>query len=280
MISLPKGAKTCAFPAAGRGVDPPKRTHTATAVDPATNADLGSIRIEATLSGYKRLIAWAKQWPQRRWAVENAQGLGRHLTRWLIGCGETVVDVPTTATARVRELSPGSRRKNDRIDDACAPCVAALQGEGRPVVSDEHADALRMLDERRNNLSASRTRTINQLHTLIGQLHLKGAIIEIEPARYQLSTADLRRCWIPRRALVAATSNTGATLRNGLGLGSPYGHRHHVPALQPTRPGAECARRARRGRVDQLGTDVPIITTNRAGTSSNRPKRVTPPVGS
>jgi hypothetical protein len=84
-------------------------------------------------------------------------------------------------------------------------------------VSDEHADALRMLDERRNNLSASRTRTVNQLHTLIGQLHLKGAIIEIEPARYQLSTADLRRCWIPRRALVAATSNTGATLRNGLG---------------------------------------------------------------
>nr|WP_280344993.1 hypothetical protein [Nocardia abscessus] len=44
---------------------------------------------------------------------------------------------------------------NDRIDDAGAPCVAALQGEGRPVVSDEHADALRMLDEQRNNLSAA-----------------------------------------------------------------------------------------------------------------------------
>ncbi|MGW5383089.1 IS110 family transposase, partial [Nocardia sp. NPDC003963] len=112
------------------GVDPHKSTHTATAVDPTTNADLGSVRIEATLAEYRRLIAWARRWPQRRWAVENADGLGRHLARWLIARGETVLDVPTTATARVRELSRGGRRKNDRIDAAGAACVAALQGEG------------------------------------------------------------------------------------------------------------------------------------------------------
>lgn len=157
------------------GVDPHKSTHTATAVDPTTNADLGSVRIEATLVEYRRLIGWAKRWPQRRWAVENADGLGRHLTRWLIARGETVLDVPTTATARVRELSRGGRRKNDRIDAAAAACVAALQGEGRPVVPDEHSDALRMLDERRNNLSASRTRTVNQLHALLRELLAGGA---------------------------------------------------------------------------------------------------------
>ncbi|WP_280187858.1 MULTISPECIES: IS110 family transposase [Nocardia] len=127
------------------GIDPHKRTHTATALEPADNADLGSIRVEATWAGYRRLIAWAKPWRQRRWAVENADGLGRHLSRWLIACGETVVDVPTTATARVRELSRGGRRKNDRIDAAAAACVAAAHGECRPVVTDEHADALRML---------------------------------------------------------------------------------------------------------------------------------------
>ncbi|MEV3965499.1 hypothetical protein AB0M34_32250 [Nocardia sp. NPDC050193] len=65
----------------GELLDPHKSTHTATAVDPATNADLGSIRIEATLVEYRRLIAWARRWPQRRWAVENADGLGRHLAR-------------------------------------------------------------------------------------------------------------------------------------------------------------------------------------------------------
>ncbi|MFI9415107.1 transposase [Nocardia gamkensis] len=111
------------------GIDPHKGSHTATAVDPAGNTDLGSIRIEATLAEYKRLIAWAKPWPQRRWAVENADGFGRQLSRGLIARGEVVVDVPATATARVRELSRGGRRKNDRIDAAAAAYVAALQGD-------------------------------------------------------------------------------------------------------------------------------------------------------
>ncbi|MFC9835343.1 hypothetical protein ACFVKB_16155 [Rhodococcus sp. NPDC127530] len=48
------------------GIDPHKSTHTATAVDPATNTDLGSIRIDATRTGYKTLIAWAKAWPTRK----------------------------------------------------------------------------------------------------------------------------------------------------------------------------------------------------------------------
>ncbi|MFE7046267.1 hypothetical protein ACFU9X_44925, partial [Streptomyces atratus] len=32
----------------------------------------GSMRIEASLADYRRLLAWAKRWPQRKWAVENA----------------------------------------------------------------------------------------------------------------------------------------------------------------------------------------------------------------
>nr|WP_271212289.1 hypothetical protein [Rhodococcus wratislaviensis]GLK38714.1 hypothetical protein GCM10017611_55830 [Rhodococcus wratislaviensis] len=82
------------------GIDPHKSTHTGTAVDPATNTDLGSIRIDATLTGYRTLIAWAKSWPRRQWAVENAEGLGHHLAQWLLVPGETVLDIPTTATAR------------------------------------------------------------------------------------------------------------------------------------------------------------------------------------
>jgi hypothetical protein len=45
-------------------------------VDPVTTADLGSLRVEATLAEYRRLLAWAKRWSQRQWAIENAQGLG------------------------------------------------------------------------------------------------------------------------------------------------------------------------------------------------------------
>lgn len=112
------------------GVDPHKSTHTATAVDPSSNRQLASIRIEASLPEYRRLLTWARRWPQRKWAVENAKGLGRHLAQWLIARGESVVDVPASATSRVRELSRGGRRKNDRIDAAAAATAACLHGDG------------------------------------------------------------------------------------------------------------------------------------------------------
>ena len=114
------------------GVDPHKSTHTATAVDPQTNRAVASVRIQASLADYRRMLTWARQFDQRRWAVENAEGLGRQVSSWLLARGEQVVDVPSTATARVRQLSRGGGRKNDQIDAAAAACVAALQGDGRP----------------------------------------------------------------------------------------------------------------------------------------------------
>lgn len=130
------------------GVDPHKLTHTATAVESATNTDLASIRVEASLEEYRRLLRWAGSWPERTWAVENADGLGNHLAQWLVAAGETVLDVAASATARVR-LSRGGRRKNDRIDAAAAACVAALQGDARRVAPDDASTSLRLLDERR-----------------------------------------------------------------------------------------------------------------------------------
>ena len=157
------------------GIDPHKSTHTATAVAPDANHEVASIRIDATLREYRRMLTWARQWPQRRWAVENAEGLGRHLTSWLLARGEDVVDVPTTATARVRQLSRGGGRKNDRIDAAAAACVAALQGDARPLQAEGYADAMAVLDERRVNLAQSRVRAVNQLHALLRALIAGGA---------------------------------------------------------------------------------------------------------
>ncbi|MCX4792665.1 MULTISPECIES: IS110 family transposase [unclassified Streptomyces] len=157
------------------GVDPHKSTHTATAVEPVSNQQVGSMRIEASLADYRRLLAWAKRWPQRKWAVENANGLGRHLAQWLIARGESVVDVPAAATSRVRELSRGGRRKNDQIDAAAAATVAYLQGEGRDLAPEDHTTALALLDERRVNLAQARVRTVNQLHALLRDLLPGGA---------------------------------------------------------------------------------------------------------
>jgi transposase len=157
------------------GVDPHKRTHTASAVETGTDKVLATLQIDASLAGYRRLLKWASGFEQRRWAVENARGLGRHLAQWLVAREEVVDDVPSTATARVRELSRGGRRKNDVIDAAAAASVAALRGDANPVAADDLTAVLALLDERRDNIVTQRTRLINQLHALLRDLLPGGA---------------------------------------------------------------------------------------------------------
>jgi transposase len=157
------------------GVDPHKRMHVASVVDPATNHQVAALQIEASLAGYRRLLRWADKFGERRWAVENAHGLGCHLAQWLLARGEVVADLPSTATARVRELSRGGRRKNDVIDAAAAASVAALQGEANPVLAEDLTTVLGLLDERRSNVSTQRTRLVNQLHAVFRNLLPGGA---------------------------------------------------------------------------------------------------------
>ena len=152
------------------GVDPHKHSHTATVVDPGTNTELGSLRIESSWAGYERLRTWADAWPERVWAIENAKGLGHHLAQWLLREGEAVVDVPSTATARVRELSRGGRRKTDRIDAAAAACVAFMHGDRRRVVADDASTVVALLDQRRSDVSRQFIRVRNQLHAVLRDL--------------------------------------------------------------------------------------------------------------
>ncbi|WP_174387617.1 hypothetical protein [Nocardia takedensis] len=94
---------------------------------PATNAGLGSVRIEAALGRVPAVDRRGEAVAAAAVAFENADVVGRDLSRWHIARGETVLDVPTTATARVRELFRGGQRKSDQIDAVAAACVVALQ---------------------------------------------------------------------------------------------------------------------------------------------------------
>jgi transposase len=75
------------------GVDPHKATVAVAAVD-----EVGELVECATFlqnrAGLRALERWAKRFPERRWAVENAGGLGRYLAQRLAAAGESVVDVP------------------------------------------------------------------------------------------------------------------------------------------------------------------------------------------
>src|ERR671910_2390774 len=152
------------------GVDPHKASVALAAVD----EDLGELLERAAFpqnrDGLRSLERWARRFPERRWAVENARGLGRHLAVRLAAAGESVVDVPAKLSARVRVLSTGNARKNDGVD-ALATALAASRNVRLAAVDPEAAsEALRLLSERREDLVAERTRALNRLHALLRDL--------------------------------------------------------------------------------------------------------------
>ena len=87
--------------------------------------------------------------PERRWAVENAGGLGRHLAGRLASSGELVVEVAPKLSARVRMLSSGNARKNDGVDALATALAASRNGRLAAVDPEVGSEALRLLSERR-----------------------------------------------------------------------------------------------------------------------------------
>ena len=111
-----------------------------------------------------------KQWPDRLWAVEGANGAGRPLAQRLVAAGEQVVDVPAKLAARVRLFDTGHNRKTDALD-AHSIAVVAVRTEGlRVVVEDGELEALRMLTDRRDELARQRVQTVNRLQRLLSEL--------------------------------------------------------------------------------------------------------------
>jgi len=167
------------------GVDPHKATNVVAAIDEQGEL-VGQETFAATRKGLRALERWAKRFPERRWAVEGAGGIGRHLAQKLLAAGERVVDVPPKLSSRVRVLSTGNARKNDRLD-ATFVALAALRNDRLTSVQPEDGpeghvvEILRLLTERREDLVSERTRALNRLHVLLRDLLS-------DPVRKQLST--------------------------------------------------------------------------------------------
>jgi transposase len=158
------------------GVDPHKGSVAVAALDEATGELLERAGFAQDRAGLRSLERWAKRFPERRWEVENAGGLGRHLAGRFAGSGESVVDVPPKLSTRVRVLSRGSARKNDGID-ALATALAASRNRRLAQVNPEAAsETMRLLSERREDLVAERTRALNRLHALLRDL-LPGGVV-------------------------------------------------------------------------------------------------------
>jgi transposase len=150
------------------GIDPHKRSHTAVALD-EHDAVLDELRLDADVRQIARLLGWAERWPERIWAIENANGLGWLLSRQLLEAGEQVRDVPASLSAQVRKLS-GSGHKTD-AHDARSTAVAGRHARRlRTVVPDGTPQVLGLILARRWRIVSTRQRTLVAIHEQLVKL--------------------------------------------------------------------------------------------------------------
>jgi transposase len=124
--------------------------------------------------------------------VEGCHGAGRSLAQRLATDGEQVLDGPAKLAARVRVYSRGHGRKTDK-DDAVSIGLAALDGTGVTRVScDDALVSLRLLCDRREELTAQRTQAVCRLHRLPAGLTPGGMRRELTANKAQALLARIR----------------------------------------------------------------------------------------
>src|SRR5215213_5430236 len=107
---------------------------------------------------------------RRVWAIEGSNGAGRSLAQRLLEAGEHVVDVAAKLAARVRLFDTGHNRKTDARDAHSIAAVAVRTPGLRILRPDGELEALRMLCDRREELTRLRVQTVNRLQRLLAEL--------------------------------------------------------------------------------------------------------------
>jgi transposase len=174
------------------GVDPHKKSVTIEAVDEhGTVLAIGRFGTDRT--GYRLMLRHVReQWPQHRWAVEGAHGVGRPLAQRLLADRETVVDVPAKLAARVRVFDTRHARKTDATDAHAVAMVALRTSRLNELAYDEELVALRLLTDRRDELSQLRVQTVNRLHRLLAELIPGGAKRDLSALQAKRLLATVR----------------------------------------------------------------------------------------
>jgi transposase len=145
------------------GADVHKRTHTFVAVD-EVGRKLAEKVVMATSAGHAEAVMWVRErfGAEVVWAIEDCRHLSARLERDLLTAGQKVVRVPPKLMAQVR-ASARTRGKSDPID-ALAVARGFLREPNLSIAShDEVSRELKLLVDRREDLVAQRTSTINRL---------------------------------------------------------------------------------------------------------------------
>jgi transposase len=189
------------------GMDPHKRSVTIEVMGGDETVHGGG-RFATDRAGYQVLMRYARQWPDRVWAIEGCSGIGHHVAMRLLADDEEVLDVPPKLSARTRVFATGQGRKTDATDAHSVALVGTRMAGLRPVVNDEQLAVLRILVDRRRSLGEDHTRMVSQLHQLLLELIPGGAKKDLSAAQAKALLAKVR----PRNVLGKTRRRVAAEL--------------------------------------------------------------------
>jgi transposase len=189
------------------GMDPHKRSVTIEVMT-ADETVVGGGRFDSTAEGYAAMLAHVSAWPDRVWAIEGCEGIGRHIAHRLLADGQDVVDVPAKLSARARVFATGQGRKTDATDAHSVALVGTRMTGLRPVVSDAQLEVLQLLVDRRRSIGDEHTRKISQLHRILLEMLPGGAKKYLSAARAKTILATVR----PRDAVGKTRKRVAAEL--------------------------------------------------------------------
>lgn len=148
------------------GMDPHKSSNTI-AVLARDETMLTRRRFAHCDDGFVEMLEAVADYPDRVWAVEGANGIGRSIAQRLVAFGESVVDVPAKLATRVRVYSTGHGTKTDNADAVAIARAAIHSPHLRRVLPDDATVAMKLLSDRRKELVGLRTQAMCHLHRLL-----------------------------------------------------------------------------------------------------------------
>jgi transposase len=161
------------------GVDPHKRTLTATVVDPRGGV-VASEHFRVSGDGHRALEAWARQFgPIVRWGVEGASSWGRHPAVFLARQGYDVRDVcpnRTPRSDRARQRGKSDTLDSERIarETLAHPLLPrAFKRSGEDSGPDELHELLALWNNQRRSILAGRQHLMGEVEMLLDELPLE-----------------------------------------------------------------------------------------------------------
>ena len=194
------------------GVDPHKRTLTATVVDPRGGI-VASEHFRVSGEGHRALEAWARQFgPIVRWGIEGASAWGRHTAVFLARRGYDVRDVCPNRTGRqdrARQRGKSDLLDSERIarETLAHPLLPrAFKRAGDDAGPDEQAELLTVWWQARCSLVKRRQQLLSETEALLRDLPLEliEGLPDVKPVRPRLAALERvsrRRALDPPTAL-------------------------------------------------------------------------------